>query len=190
MIYYYPPASPQPGFYLVVRGRGGVEPLARAVREVVRAQDRSVPVSRVASLESQISDTLQGYRSPMLLLALFSIVALVLAAIGLYGVLAYAVRLRSREIGVRMALGAGLPSVVWLVVRKGLQLTLVGLILGTLGAFAATRVLQGLLFGTSTTDPRTFVLVAVTMLAVALAASLIPARRASRVDPMMVLRSD
>jgi putative ABC transport system permease protein len=190
MIYFYPPASPQPGFYLVVRGRGGTESLASAVREVVRTQDRSVPVSRVASLDAQIAASLQGHRSPMLLLALFSMLALVLAVIGLYGVLAYAVRLRSREIGVRMALGARPPAMIWLVVQKGLQLTLVGLALGTLAAFAATRVLRGLLYGTSTTDPRTFVLVAVTMLAVAVVASLIPARRASRVDPMMVLRSE
>jgi putative ABC transport system permease protein len=190
MIYFYPPATPQPGFYLVVRGRGGVEALATRVREVVRAQDRSVPVSGVASLGSRISDSLQGHRSPMLILALFSVAALLLAAIGLYGVLAYAVRLRSREIGVRMALGASAPAMIWLVVRQGLALTLIGLALGTLGALAATRVLSGLLYGTSATDPRTFVLVAGTMLAVALVASLVPARRASRVDPMMVLGSE
>jgi ABC-type antimicrobial peptide transport system permease subunit len=122
------------------------------------------------------------------LLAVFGVLALVLASVGIYGVMAYSVSQRSREIGLRMALGAQPSDVRRLVLRQGIALTLVGLTLGTIFAMLLARTMASLLFGLSTTDPVTFVGAAVVLAIVALIASLLPARRASRLDPLLVLR--
>jgi putative ABC transport system permease protein len=126
----------------------------------------------------------------MMLLAIFAAVALILAAIGLYGVMSYSVSWQTHEIGIRMALGASRADVLRLVVRQGMKMTLLGLALGLVGAFFVSRVLIGMLYGISPTDPLTFTGVSFVLLVVALLACLLPARRATRVDPIVALRSE
>jgi putative ABC transport system permease protein len=126
----------------------------------------------------------------MLLLAIFASVALILAAIGLYGVMSYSVSWQTHEIGIRMALGANRADVLRLVVQQGMKMTLLGLALGLVGAFFVSRVLTGMLYGITATDPLTFTVVSIVLLAVALLACLLPARRATRVDPIVALRAE
>ena len=124
----------------------------------------------------------------MVLLAIFAVVALVLAGVGIYGVISYSVAQRTHEIGIRMALGARPTEVLRLVVGQVLVLAMIGVIIGLVLAVATTRVLSGLLFGVSTTDPATFTVISLLLMGVALAASSVPARRAIRIDPMIALR--
>ena len=120
----------------------------------------------------------------------FAVVAILLSAVGLYSVMAYVVSQRTREVGIRMALGANRADVLKLVVRQGMMMTLIGLVLGLAGAFALSRVLTGMLYGVSATDPLTFTGVSIVLLVVALLACLIPARRATHVDPIIALRTE
>jgi predicted permease len=170
--------------------RTSIEPqsLAAAVQGEVRALDRSLPVSNVVSMEQVIADTLWQQRFNLQLLGLFATLALALAAIGLYGVLSYAVAQRTHEVGLRMALGAQRRDVMKLVVGQGMKLALLGVALGLLASLALTRLMTKLLFEVSATDFTTFAVIALVLLAVALVACWIPARRATKVDPMVALR--
>jgi putative ABC transport system permease protein len=164
--------------------------LSPAVRAEVRAFDANQIIWRVRTLEELVGTSVAPRRFNMLLLGIFASVALVLAAIGLYGVMSYSVSWRTHEIGIRMALGAKGTDVLRLVVRQGMSMTLIGLALGLVGAFMLSRVMVGLLYGVSATDPLTFAGVSLVLLGVAFLACLIPARRATRVNPIVALRTE
>jgi predicted permease len=187
--FYLPSAlHPPQTAYLVVRAAGDPLGLANAIRDQVLAVDPDQPVSDIRTMEAVFEATMGRRRLTMLLLQSFAGVALLLAIIGIYGVIAYSVAQRTQEMGIRRALGAQQSDILRLVLGQGLVLTLTGGALGIGGAFALTRLMQGLLFGVSATDPLTFAGVALLFLVVALAASFIPARRAARIDPMTALR--
>ena len=194
--------SPKPAVYLplaqkppqaamlAVRTNGDPLALASAVRGAVLAIDGAQPVSAVASMD-ELVDTSEGQlRLMMTLLGIFAGVATLIAVVGLYGVIAYSVAQRVKEMGIRRALGAQRSDIFSLVVGLGLRLALGGVVLGAFGAFLLTRLMQDLLFQVSATDPVTFVGIAILFVTVALAASYVPARRASNADPMATLRLD
>ena len=181
------PARPM---WLLVRTSGDARALVPAVRKEIRELDPDVPVDRVGTMSDSLSESIAAPRFRSLLMTLFAAAALVLAAIGLYGVIAYSVEQRVQEIGVRMALGATAARVLRLVVGEGSRLALLGIGLGMAGAFALTRVLRKMLFGVTPTDLVTFLGVSLILAVVAIAASLIPALRAARVDPVTALRHE
>ena len=174
---------------LVLRADGGPERFAAAVRGIIWAIDPNLPVPEVTPLASNREALAAGPRFRALLLACFAGVALLLAALGVYGVMAFAVAQRTREIGVRIALGASRRNVLTLVVREGVTLVAIGIALGMTGAFALSRVLTSLLYGVSTTDPVTHGAVIGLLAIAALVASWLPARRAARVQPTEALRA-
>jgi putative ABC transport system permease protein len=161
---------------------------ASSVRQQVSALDRDLAVSNVASMEEVFSDSVAARRFSTVLLGLFAGLGLLLAAVGLYGILSYSVAQRTREIGIRMALGAARTDVLSLVAGQGLRLALVGIAVGIVAAFAITRLMSSLLFEVSSTDPATFAAVTLLLFSVALLACYIPARRATKVDPIVSLR--
>jgi putative ABC transport system permease protein len=173
---------------LVVHARGDVTALAPAIRNAIWSVDKDQPITRVATMDSLLAATAAERRFALILFEAFGLVALVLAAIGIYGVLSGNVTERRREIGIRLALGAQASVVLKLVLWQGLKLSVIGIALGLLGALALTSLLQSLLFGISATDPLTFVVIALLLLSVALSACWFPARRAMRVDPLVALR--
>ena len=173
---------------LVVRTRGDTGLLAGAVREAVWAVDKDQPVSNIRTMDQVLAATVSRERFQMLLLTLFATLALVLACVGLYGVISYAVAQRTHEIGVRMALGAQARDVLSLVIRQGMVLTFAGLLLGVLGGLAVTRVMTDLLFGVTATDAVTFITAGGLLLVVSFLACYVPARRATTVDPLIALR--
>jgi ABC-type antimicrobial peptide transport system permease subunit len=162
--------------------------LAASVRNAIWAVDKDQPVSNMNAMEDVVARALARQRFSMLLLAIFAGLALVLAAVGIYGVMSYSVAQQTREIGIRIALGAQRGDVLKMTVMQGLKLVAVGLVIGLAAAFVLTRVMASLLFGISATDPLTFLVISVVLLGVALLASYIPALRATRVDPMVALR--
>ena len=175
-------------FNLAIRTQGDPLSIVGAVRKEVHALDPDQPIAAVRKMSDWVESSTAGPRYRTTLLGMFAALAMILAATGIYGVMSYSVAQRTHEIGVRMALGARQGDVLKLVVRQGMLLTLVGVILGLLGAFALTRVMQSLLFGVTAKDPFTFSVVAGLLIAVAFVACFIPARRATKVDPLVALR--
>jgi predicted permease len=180
-------ASPR-SLTLVIRSSSDMGALAQAVQQEVWTIDKNLPVSEIRTMEDVVAESIGQQRFNMILLSLFACVALVLAAVGVYGVMSYSVTQRTHEIGIRMALGASARDVLRMVVKQGMTLALLGVGLGLIGAFALTRLMSGLLFDISPTDSLTFTVIPIVLTGVALVACYIPARRATRVDPMIVLR--
>lgn len=178
------------GMVLVVRTAGDPAAAAASVRNAVWAMDREVPVSDVRTMEQVIAESNAPRRFTMALVGFFALAALLLAGVGLYGVMSYAVSQRAREIGVRMVLGARRADVLRMVLGAGLTLVLVGVAVGLAGAFATLRLLASFLFGVRASDPVTFLGVVLVLAAIALAASMVPALRATRVDPVIALRNE
>jgi len=175
---------------VVVRASGSPEALLPAIRQRIAQRDAGLALANVKTMDEWVSNSAAQPRLNTTLLAVFAGVALLIAAIGIYGVLAYSVNQRTREIGVRMALGATPGSVLKLIVREGMKVVLVGVAVGLAGGLALGRTVSSLVFGVTVRDPATFVLVALALTGVALAACAIPARRAARVDPMVALRCE
>jgi ABC-type antimicrobial peptide transport system permease subunit len=175
---------------LIVRGDHDPTNLIAAVRAQVFAIDREQPVYNARTMEQIIAGTLAQRRFLMFLLALFALLAMTLAVVGIYGVISYTVTQRTHEIGIRLALGAKAGDVLRLIVAQGLKLTLGGVVLGLAAAFGLTRWMTTLLYGVGATDPLTFAGVAALLCVVALLACWIPARRATKVDPLIALRHD
>ncbi|MBA3555224.1 MAG: ABC transporter permease, partial [Gemmatimonadales bacterium] len=182
--------APQPLISVAVRTGGDPERFVNLVREAVASVDPELPISNVRTMEELIEQSVGQRRLSMMLLSLFSGIALVLASIGIYGVMSYSVTQRSRELGVRIALGAGRADVVRLVLRQGMSLALTGIGIGLAAALLLTRLIESQLFGVRASDPFTFVAVAVLLGTTALVANLVPALRAMRVDPAVVLREE
>ena len=159
-----------------------------AVRQIAFNMDPDVPVYGVTRMSDVVNGTLGNRRFQMTLLGIFAAVALLLGAVGIYGVMSYTVAQRTREVGVRLALGSSAGGVLRLVLAQGTKLAVIGIAIGGIGAFAARRVLASLMYETSTADPLTYAAVAGLLLMVAALACYIPARRAANVDPMEALR--
>jgi putative ABC transport system permease protein len=194
-------ADPKPQMYISYRQAGFFAPrdlvvktdvdpasMAATVRKAVWDIDKDQPVSNIRTMEEILSESIARQRFSMLLLAIFAGVALVLAGVGIYGVMSYSVAQRTHEIGIRMALGAQTGAVLKLAVGYGMKLVIAGIVVGLIAAFALTRLMATLLFGVTATDPATFTLISLLLIAVAALASYIPARRATRVNPIIALR--
>ena len=173
---------------LVVRTGSDPAGLVSAVRDTIAGVNRDAPITRVRPMTQVVEDSMASSRFNMILMTIFAGVALVMASIGLYGVISYSVSQRTHEIGIRMALGASRQSVLSLVLRNGMTLALIGVGLGVGAAFGLTRLITSLLFGVSPTDPFTFIAISLLLTGVALLACFVPAHRATRVDPMIALR--
>ncbi len=176
---------------IVIRPRAGATAeVAEAAKKAVWANDPLLPVTHVLSMSEVMNDSIQQRRLITLLLVSFACLAVVLSMMGVYGVIAYLVTQRRREVGIRVALGARRFDVLWMMVRQGLPLLGIGLLLGTLGSLASTRLLRKLLYATSATDLPTFVAVVAMLAGVALIAIIVPSRRATRIDPLTALRAE
>ena len=175
---------------LVMRCSGDPAAQATSVMAVVHSLDRNVPVAEVQTMDDVVFSSNSQPRFYALLLTGFAITALVLAGIGIYGVMSYMVSRRTQEIGIRMALGARQGAVLRMVIRQGMTLVIVGAAAGLAGALILSRLMSSLLYGVGSNDPATFVIVTATLMVVALAANYVPARRATKIDPMAALRSE
>jgi putative ABC transport system permease protein len=174
----------------VIRTASDPLKLIASVQRIVAQADKDQVVFNFKSMEQRLSDVLAPQRFWMRLFGIFAGLAVILAAIGIYGVMSYSVSQRTHEFGIRMALGAHRRDVLRLVMKRGLVLALIGVAIGIGGALALTRLISGFLYGVTATDPLTFAAVALLLTAVALAASYIPARRATKVDPLVALRHE
>jgi len=173
---------------LVVRSTVPLQSLVPGVRAVLQGLDPDLPNSDFQPLQEIVDQAVSPRRFVTVLLGGFSVLALILACLGIYGVISYSVTQRTNELGIRLALGASLSAILRLIITQGVKLVLVGLVAGLVAAFALTRLLSSLLFGISTTDPLTFMGIAALLMVIALVACYIPARRATKVDPMVALR--
>jgi predicted permease len=181
---------PSPVNNLVIRYSGSADAVIPLVRQAVLEVNRNLPIDEVVSLSELIGRSLAQQKLVARLASFFSLLALLLACVGLYGVLSYAVARRTNEIGVRMALGARRGDVIWLVLRDALALVGAGVVIGLLVSFAATKTVSTLLFGLKPNDPLTIAAATLLLLAVAALSAYLPARRASHVDPMAALREE
>jgi putative ABC transport system permease protein len=184
------PQRPWSTMNVAVKTSGDPMQIVSAVRSAVAAVDRDQPITQIRSLDSALSDSVAQQRLSAFLLGIFATLALVLASVGIYGVTSYSIAQRTQEIGIRIALGAQTRDVLLLVLGSGAQLAGIGVIVGIGAAIALTRLMQSLLFKVSPTDPFTLASVSVTLAAVALLACYIPARRATKVDPVVALRAE
>jgi putative ABC transport system permease protein len=180
----------EPGMNVILKPAGSPAPLVASLRQIVASIDRNVPVSNVTFLSELVRDSIDQPRFFATLAGAFAVLALALAAIGIYGVMAYAVSQRTTELGVRMALGAAPSEVFRLVIGDGLRLAAIGIACGAAGSLLVSRWLGSLLFGVASSDPMTLAATAATLLVVAAAACFVPARRATRVDPIVALRME
>jgi len=175
---------------LVIRTTNDPVSLAAAVRREVAAIDPNQPVANIKTMERWVSESVAQPRFRTLLLGIFSAVALILSVVGIYGVMAYAVSQRTREIGIRLALGAQTGAVLKLALGQGMKLAGLGVAIGLLASLALTRLMKNLLFGVSATDPLTFAVIALLLTGVALVACYFPARKATKIDPLSALRRE
>lgn len=176
--------------FLVVRTDSDAGQIAPAISKEIHALDPELPAFEFKTMEQRLAVSLAPRRFSTFLLGVFAVTALILAAIGIYGVVAYTVSQRTHEIGIRMALGAQPRKIAFLVIRQSFVLVIVGTVIGLTGAFALTRVMSSLLYGVSATDLRTFFIPPLVLGAITLVASYFPARRAARVNPTVALRSE
>jgi len=179
---------PVNGMSVVMRTSGDPRTLAPAIRRVVNQMDHDIPVNKTPTMDEVMAESVWQPRLYTMLFTVFGVGAMVLAVIGIYGVMAYLVVTRTHEIGVRMALGATARNVFGLIVGRGMKLTIIGVLLGIVGAYGLTRLMRSLLFNISTTDPITFTSISVLLVLVAFIACYIPARRATKVNPLVALR--
>jgi predicted permease len=175
---------------VVLRSNVAPATLTSAIKKEIRELDPDLPIYNVRTMDERVQESLARRRFSMVMLGLFAALALALATIGIYGVMAYMVNQGTREIGIRLALGATQRNILHLIVRQGMTLALTGVAIGLAGAFALTRLMRSLLFGVRSTDPLTFIAIAALLAVIALLASYIPARRAARIDPMVSLRCE
>jgi putative ABC transport system permease protein len=190
MTYWPHPELAYGGMMLVVKTQSDPLNVVAGVQREIQSLDRDQPIADVRTMERMISESVAKSRFSMLLLTIFAALALVLAAVGIYGVMSYSVNERTREIGIRMALGAGTADVLRLVVGRGMMLAALGVAAGLAGAVALTRLMKSLLYEVSATDPVTFAAIALLVAGVAAVSCYIPARRAARVDPQIALRCE
>ncbi|HET9527902.1 MAG TPA: FtsX-like permease family protein, partial [Pyrinomonadaceae bacterium] len=187
---YYVPATQAPlhDMTLLVRTTTDPTSIVPALRQTVWSIDPNQPIANVSTMEQIVSESIGKPRLNMALMALFGALAMILAAVGIYGLLSYTVTQRTKEMGIRMALGAQVADVLGLVLKQGMVLALIGQAIGLAAAFALTRLIRGLLFGVTPTDVTTFVVVSAVLTTIALLACYLPARRATKVDPLKALR--
>jgi predicted permease len=190
VVYYSITQRPLPGTFVVARTDGDPAAVSASVVRAIRSMDPNVAVYNVATMNERVFRSLARQRFALIMLTAFAGFALVLAAVGIYSVMSYLVSQGTRDIGIRMALGAEKTSILTMIFRRGLVLTLAGVIAGLAGALALTRVMTSLLFDVSPSDLTTFAAVSVVLSAVALGASYIPARRATRIEPLVALRDE
>jgi putative ABC transport system permease protein len=182
------PQTPTSPLYLVTRTHGDPKQLGNAIQVQIHSMDRDMPITDVKTMDEYVTGSVATARFNTVLLGGFAALALVLAAVGIFGVISYSVAQRTQEIGIRRALGADTAGVLKLVLTQAMGLTAAGIVAGIAGAFAVTRLLETLLFHVTPTDAATFIGVSVVLSGVALLASYLPARRATKVDPMVALR--
>jgi predicted permease len=190
VVYYSVTQRPGPGTFVVARTEGDPAAASASIVRAIRSMDANVAVSDVATMDERVFRSLARQRFAMIMLTVFAVFALVLACVGIYSVMSYLVSQGTRDIGIRMALGAERSAILKMIFGHGFVLTAGGVIAGLLGAFALTRVMTALLFEVSPSDPMTFASVPLVLSAVALAASYIPARRATRIEPLVALRDE